>query len=202
MNIILSFLLSIITCCIGIKEMKKYESISDKLQKFIFLYPILLIAVFYFAGNKSFSLFFGAITPILISHFIIDIKEQELPDISNLVIAIFALLRLLYIFIKSGFDITILPVLTNCILTGIILFVIYIVLTVVTGGALGGGDIKLIGAIGMFFPTSMLVKLLAYPVFLGALIAICLLISKKGDKDTKFAFGPAIILATYLIAII
>lgn len=202
MYIILSFLLSIITCYIGIKEMKAYESINDRLRKCIYLYPLLLLGVFFTVGNTFFSLFFGAITPILISHFIIDIKEQELPDLSNLIIFIFGLLRLFSNFAKAGFSVDLLPILGGYVLTGILLFGIYLIIAVITGGAIGGGDIKLVGALGIFFPSEMFIKLLTYPIFLGAIFAVGLLISKKGDKDTKFAFGPAIVLAFYLIAII
>ena len=202
MYIILSLLLSILTCYVGIKEMKAYASISANLRKCIYLYPLLLIGIFYSAGNTYFSLFFGAITPILISHFIIDIKEQELPNLSNLIILILGLLRLFCNFAKAGFSTDLLPILGGYLLTGALLFAIYLIIAVITGGAIGGGDIKLVGALGIFFPSEMFIKLLIYPIFLGAIFAIGLLISKKGDKNTKFAFGPAIILAFYLITII
>lgn len=198
MYIILSFLLSILTCCIGINEMKKYESVNENIRKLIYLYPILLGVVFYRVGSNTFSLFFGSITPLLISHFIIDLKEQELPNLSNLIILVFAILRIVADLIIGGSTLDFLDFLT----TGFSLFAIYLTIAFLTGGALGGGDIKLVGALGLFFPPVLLFKLLIYPIFLGSLIAIVLLVSKKGNKDTKFAFGPAIILAFYLISVI
>lgn len=198
MCIISSALLSMINCYIGIKEMKKYESINNNLIKLIYLYPILLGIVFYRLGSNSFSLCFGAITPLLVSHFIIDLKEQELPDLSNLIIFIFAVLRIIIDVVSGGSNVEFLDYIS----TGFGLFAIYFIIAFITGGALGGGDIKLVGALGLFFKSKLFIKLLVCPIFLGSLIAMVLLITKKANKDTKFAFGPAIILGFYLISVI
>lgn len=201
MYIISSFLLSIINYYVGKKEMDNYKNINENLKKYIYIYPILIMIIFLIKGNTYFSIFFGAITPLLISHIIIDLKEQELPNLTNLVIFIFGLLRLILNFINNGFNLDIIPFLSSYLVTGAILFVFYLIIALITGGALGGGDIKLIGALGIFFPNNLLIKLLIYPIILGALIATALLISKKGNKDSKFAFGPAIIMSVCFIAI-
>ncbi|MGE3609393.1 MAG: A24 family peptidase [Bacteriovoracaceae bacterium] len=59
---------------------------------------------------------------------------------------------------------------------------------------LGGGDIKLYGILGMLLGPKMIVGTIFFSCFLGALIGVILILSKKMNKDHPMAFGPYIIL--------
>lgn len=194
---VFSFLLSLISLKIGLYELNKYKTINNKIKKNIYIYPLLLIFLFNNNNDYLFNIFFGAITPLLIVHFIIDIKEQELSDFINITIALFAILKILFDLMQNGFSMAII----SYILNAISLFVIYLLIAILSKGALGGGDIKLIGALGLFFSVNNFIKLLQLPFLIGGVVALFLLMIKKANNKTTFPFAPAIILSSFLIAI-
>ena len=92
------------------------------------------------------------------------------------------------------------PKLVNsAILIGGIMFGIYFLILIITG-AMGGGDVKMAGALGTLIPTSMLGTFLISPFAVGSVIALYLLIVKKQNKNLKIPFGPYITIG-YLITI-
>lgn len=74
---------------------------------------------------------------------------------------------------------------------------LYALLWFVRPGAMGLGDVKLAGLIGLACAASgwqpWLVAALAGQ-FLGALYAVALLITKRAARDTQFPFGPFMLL--------
>jgi leader peptidase (prepilin peptidase)/N-methyltransferase len=78
-------------------------------------------------------------------------------------------------------------------------FGVFFLIALVTHGAMGGGDIKLMAVLGLWFGAIdiWIVTLLAF--VLGAVISVGLLILKiKGRKD-MIPFGPFIILSALLV---
>lgn len=65
-----------------------------------------------------------------------------------------------------------------------------LVLTVLRRGAFGGGDIKLMAAGGFFLGWRITVIAALLAVFLGGLYCGYLLIVKKAERNSHFAFGP------------
>ena len=69
---------------------------------------------------------------------------------------------------------------------GLLLFV----LTLITKGAIGGGDIKLIATLGLWFGVRHLLFIIAYGFIAGGLAALFLLITKQKNRHDFFAYGP------------
>lgn len=67
---------------------------------------------------------------------------------------------------------------------------LFFVLTLLTKGAIGGGDIKLIAALGLWLGVRPLLTMTAYGFIMGGLVALFLLITKQKGKHDYFAYGP------------
>lgn len=124
---------------------------------------------------------------ILTALFLIDFKYQDLPDGLNAIVFLLSIIFLLVWRLHS-------PV--PYLITAISLFVGFLLLALLTG-ALGGGDIKFMGAIGMFFQYNQIPQLLMYSFFTASIFAIGLMIFKKSKKDDMFAFGPFLIIGVF-----
>ena len=78
------------------------------------------------------------------------------------------------------------------------------VLEVLSRGDLGGGDVGLGGLLGLYLGwvsyEAILVGLIA-AFFVGGLFAVVLLVTRKANRNTHFAFGPFLIVGT-LIAVL
>lgn len=198
-NYIVYILLTIVFCIVSFYEMNKYKSLKEsKLKYLILLSPIFIGVLIKIKGTDSFTLFFSMIIPVLLAQFIIDMKEQELSDLLNLLIAIVGISRLIKFLIFNGWN----NIIISYVLCGVIMALLYFILAVITKGSLGGGDIKLIGALGLFFSLQQIALLMIYPMILGSIYGIFLMIFKKANKETMFAFGPAILMAVYIIALL
>ncbi len=67
---------------------------------------------------------------------------------------------------------------------------LFLLLAIVTKGAIGGGDIKLIAALGLWLGPRSLLTVIAYGFIAGGVAAIFLLISKQKKRNDYFAYGP------------
>lgn len=165
---------------------------------------------------------------ILIEISFIDFKYFEIPDSYNIALSVIGLASLLIIHFKIQ---PIYGINTNhifpAIAIGFIMFVLYFVLAIFTGGGLGMGDVKMILGIGLITSSSTILWAVCnsrelnsfltvfrilfkesvlyhamYSFSLGALLSIFLLLLKvKGRKD-KIAFGPYLALGTILLLFI
>ena len=61
-----------------------------------------------------------------------------------------------------------------------------------------GGDIKLMGVIGLYVGFFNNIQVFILSFFIAAIISIALLASKKKNSDDYIPFGPFIVLAAYL----
>jgi leader peptidase (prepilin peptidase)/N-methyltransferase len=78
-------------------------------------------------------------------------------------------------------------------------FGLFLLIAVVTRGAMGGGDIKLMAILGLWFGALDIWIVTVMSFVLGAVLSVGLLILKiKGRKDA-IPFGPFIILAALLV---
>jgi leader peptidase (prepilin peptidase)/N-methyltransferase len=87
----------------------------------------------------------------------------------------------------------------------IIAFVIGFVLYVIARGGFGAGDVKLFFlaglTLGIFTPAHMIAAMVIS--FLGvALFALALLLTKQASKRSTIAFGPFIILGSWLVILL
>lgn len=140
---------------------------------------------------------FMILTPLLISAFIIDYKKQIIPNRINLTIfevgLIFAFLCGL-----SNVAISINMVLGMFAGAGI-----FLLITVVGGmlygkEAMGFGDVKLMGALGLCFGLSNILIITLVSFLIGAILSILLLATKIKKTNEYIPFGPFIVIATFI----
>ena len=67
---------------------------------------------------------------------------------------------------------------------------LFFVLAVLTKGSIGGGDIKLIAALGLWLGVRSLIALIAYGFVAGGAAALFLLVTKQKSRHDYFAYGP------------
>ena len=140
---------------------------------------------------------FMIITPMLLSAFVIDYKMQIIPNRLNL--AIFEIgLIIAFIYGLSDVAIAINMVLGMFVGAGIFLAITLIGGVIYGKEAMGFGDVKLMGAIGLYFGFSNMIMITLMSFLIGAILSIILLLIKLKKMDEYIPFGPFIVLATFI----
>lgn len=67
---------------------------------------------------------------------------------------------------------------------------IFLLLMIISKGALGGGDVKLIAALGLWLGSEKLLNVVLAGTISGGLAAIILILAKQKDRSSYFAYGP------------
>lgn len=140
---------------------------------------------------------FMLLTPMLLSAFVIDYKLQIIPNRLNLTIFETGLV-IAFIYGLSNVAITI-----NMLLGMVAGGGIFLIITLVGGlfygkEAMGFGDVKLMGALGLFFGFSNIIIITLVSFLIGAVLSIFLLVSKIKKTDEYIPFGPFIVIATFI----
>lgn len=168
---------------------------------------ILYIALLYFVGSQSNILYkidflqYMILAPMLLSVFFIDWKLQIIPNRLNL--SLFEI-GLVVTFIKGIFHI---PVAMDMLLGAIVGTVIFLAISLLGKlfagkEAMGLGDVKLMGALGLFFGWRNIIAISLIAFLLAAVISIILLVTKKKKKDEYIPFGPFIVLASFIVMLV
>lgn len=137
------------------------------------------------------------LTPMLISAFVIDYKLQIIPNRLNLTIFEVGLV-FTFIYGISNVAISI-----NMVLGMIAGGGIFLGLTLLGGliygkEAMGLGDVKLMGALGLYFGLTNIIIITLMSFLIGAILSIVLLATKIRKMDQYIAFGPFIVIATFI----
>lgn len=66
----------------------------------------------------------------------------------------------------------------------------FFLLAVATKGAIGGGDIKLVAAMGLWFGYQSLLVIIMYGFLAGGAAALLMLLTKQKQRKSYFAYGP------------
>ncbi len=137
------------------------------------------------------------IAPALIIVFVIDYKLQIIPNRLNLTLfeigMVFAFLEGL-----SNVAISINMILGMFAGAGIFVLITLIGGIVYGKEAMGFGDVKLMGVLGLFFGLSNIIAITLMSFLIGAILSIFLLATKIKKTDEYIPFGPFIVLATYI----
>lgn len=67
---------------------------------------------------------------------------------------------------------------------------LFFLLAVITKGAIGGGDIKLVAAMGLWFGYRSLLVVIMYGLLAGGAAALLMLLAKQKKRKSYFAYGP------------
>lgn len=142
------------------------------------------------------------LAPMLVSAFIIDYKLQIIPNRLNLTMfelgLIFTFLSGIFINLNVAVD-----MLLGCLIGGGIFLIITFIGGLIAGKeAMGFGDVKLMGAMGLYFGAISIVAVAVVAFLLGAIISIGLLVTKRKKTDEYIPFGPFIVLAAGIVAFV
>lgn len=140
---------------------------------------------------------FLILTPMLLSVFVIDYKLQIIPNRLNLTIFEIGFL-FAFLYGLSNVAITI-----NMLLGMIAGGGIFLLITLLGGlfygkEAMGFGDVKLMGALGLYFGLSNIIIITLVSFLIGAILSIVLLVTKIKKSDEYIPFGPFIVIATFI----
>ena len=131
---------------------------------------------------------------------VIDLQHQRLP---NSIVAPFAVGSVLLLTL-AAFGSGAWESLVRAVVGGVALFVVYLVLALISPASLGMGDVKLAGVLGLLMAYLSWRTLLygATGAFaISAVIAIGILLTRRGNRRTQLPFGPSMLLAA-LIAVL
>lgn len=151
---------------------------------------------------KLFSYFI--LMPMLICAFMIDWKKQIIPN--RLVLTIFEI-GLVITFFEGIVSPTGMTFALNR-LEGMFFGAgIFLIITIVGGfiagkEAMGLGDVKLMGAIGLFFGMRNIIIISILSFLIGAIFSIVVIIAKVKKVDEYLPFGPFIVIATIIAVLI
>ena len=137
------------------------------------------------------------LTPMLLSAFVIDYNLQIIPNRLNLTIFEVGLV-FAFLYGLSNVAITI-----NMLLGMLAGGGIFLIITLVGGlfygkEAMGFGDVKLMGALGLYFGLSNIIIITLVSFLIGAILSVILLATKIKKSDEYIPFGPFIVIATFI----
>ena len=67
---------------------------------------------------------------------------------------------------------------------------IFLLLAIISKGSLGGGDVKLIFALGFWFGSAKLLNVVLAGSIAGGIVAVLMILSKQKSRKSYFAYGP------------
>lgn len=71
---------------------------------------------------------------------------------------------------------------------------VFLLISILTRGALGGGDIKLIACLGLWFGPGPLLMISLFGILTGGISALFMLLLGKKKRKSAFAYGPYFII--------
>lgn len=135
--------------------------------------------------------------PIILSAFVIDYKLQIIPNRLNLTLFEIGLITA-FIYGWSNIAITINMLLGMLAGGGIFLLITLIGGAIYGKEAMGLGDVKLMGALGLFFGLSNIVVISLVSFLIGAILSVFLLVTKIKKSNEYIPFGPFIVIASII----
>ena len=136
--------------------------------------------------------FFLSVFSSFLVHFIVDLKHQILPDAVNIYLALLFFVVSFLIHPWSHW------LIGGAIGLGFPLLVSWIFYLLKGQIGLGGGDIKLFGALGLYLGPIGIMQNIFLSCFLGALVGIILMGAKIIKRENPIPFGPFILIVASL----
>ena len=162
------------------------------------LYILLLLAIG--VEDKLKLIQFLLLTPMLVSAFCIDYKLQIIPNRLTLTMfetgIIFSFLRGL-----NNLNVAVEMWLGMLLGAGIFIILTFFGNIVLKKETMGFGDVKLMGALGLFFGWRSIIAISILSFFIAAIFSLVLIIKnklKKQDISEFIPFGPFIVIAAFI----
>jgi len=203
-------------CNIRLPEYKKVFSkefftiyLKNTKPKYLLAFStaIIYILLLYFIGWQNNILYkiqlikYLILTPMLLSALIIDYRLQIIPNRLNLTIFETGLI---FTFIEGMYSQSLA---IDNLLGGLVGAGIFLIITLLGGliagkEAMGFGDVKFMGALGLFFGWMNIISISVIAFLLAAIISIILLATKIRKTDEYIPFGPFIVMACFIVMIV
>jgi leader peptidase (prepilin peptidase)/N-methyltransferase len=137
-------------------------------------------------------IFFFSVFECFLALFVIDIQHKLLPNALNIYLAIlFAIFGLM----KYSIGHVIFGGAIGLLFPLAFTYAFYLIRGKI---GLGGGDIKLWGALGLYLGIKGIVFNIFFSCFLGSLVGIVWIASRKMDKNQAIPFGPFILIVSFV----
>lgn len=152
---------------------------------------ILYLTIYAVHGLSAQSFFYLFLASLLLVMAVIDRHHQVIPDGLNLA----GLLGggIFTVFVPGGAGLV--NGLAGLLLGGGLFFLI----AVITQGAMGGGDIKLMGVLGLWLGWKQVLLTAFFAFILGSIISLALLAAGKVKRKDPLPFGPFISMSAVLV---
>ncbi len=158
---------------------------------------ILYLITFHFYGLSLQFIFYSIILSILIAISLIDYYHKIIPDGLTLMIFIVTIVYKAVNLFAFGVPLHIWENVFGLLAGGVLFFLI----AIVSNGGMGGGDIKLIAALGFILGLKKTLLNILLSFIIGAVFSIFLLFMRKKGKKDEIPFGPFINIS-FLITIL
>ena len=159
------------------------------------------IALLYFKGISVDTFKFMFLIPMLLVAFVIDYRLQIIPN--RLTLTIFEV-GIIFTFIETIMAITVgINVFIDNILGMIVGGGIFLLITLIGGAiagkeAMGFGDVKFMGALGLFFGWLNIILISVMSFLFAAIVSIIILITRRKKFTEYIPFGPFIVVASMI----
>lgn len=165
---------------------------------------LLYIALLYFCGlhntlYENLNLIkFAILIPMILSALVIDYRLQIIPNRLNLTIFEIGLF-LTFIYGTANINIA-----KNMLLGMVAGGGIFLIITLLGGliagkEAMGLGDVKFMGAIGLYFGFANIIIISIIAFLIGAIISIALIVTKIKKADEYIPFGPFLVISSLIV---
>lgn len=194
-----------------LKEQKIFSKDSFLKYKRIMLPSYLLIAVnaigyialiYKFGIHNTISenldlMKYVLLLPMLLCAFVVDLKEQIIPNRLNLLMFE---IGLIFVFLYGFTNINIsLNMLLGMLSGGGIFLLITLLGGLIAGKeAMGMGDVKLMGALGLYFGLQNIIVISVMSFLIGAIGSIIYMIVNRKSTNTYIPFGPFIVASSVI----
>lgn len=187
--------------------LKEYKTSFKPNYKLMIVTAVIYVIMLYVFGldddwiNNIRLIKFMILTPMLLSTFVIDYHLQIIPNRLNL--TIFEV-GLVFTFLEGmiNFNVAMNYLLGMLVGGGIFLLITLIGGLIAGKEAMGFGDVKLMGALGLFFGWTNMIIISLISFLIGAILSILLLVTKKKKTNEYIPFGPFIVIATFITILV
>lgn len=197
-------------CSIRMPEYKKVfsrdffkEYLKNTRPKYLLMIIVVVayVLLLLFKGLTIDTFKFLVLIPMLIIAFIVDYKLQIIPNRLTLTIfetGLFFTFAEILLNINLGISVFVNNVLGMLVGGGIFLLITLIGGIIAGKEAMGFGDVKLMGALGLFFGWLNMILISVMAFLFAAIISIVILISKRKKMNEYIPFGPFIVVASFI----
>ncbi|MCR5145916.1 MAG: A24 family peptidase [Clostridia bacterium] len=190
----------------SIQTIREYIKLSNKNYTLMIISSFLYIGLLRVIGMQDIPelVQFLVLTPMLISAFCIDYKMQIIPNRLTLTMLETGII---FSFIRGINNLNVAVEMWIGMLLGVAIFLIltYAGNIISKRETMGFGDVKLMGALGLFFGWRNIIAISILSFFIASIYSVYLIIRnkiKKQEINEVIPFGPFIVLAAFIVMFI